>query len=311
MTATQITITVKNGSTVDWIDLDLPTPTDVHHIERYSASYWNDKDDCTPYSLTYTIDGYFGTRDSKEYLHDMAARIACTLNGTYEISQTVATATAYKLSRFTHLDRPSSFNRQLEINAFSGSRSEIWNALRYKAYAMYRTNTLNLEALTNYGNMITNAKGKEHVKYLANNIFKWVETNYEGRQSLMTRSEAGLNASATKAMNMRNKVISALKSDLFSFSSLSNGAMKLSISRITFKKYVKQLEAIRVASLLYKSSLTPYVQLVYTAIEDIQKEVIKVVLWLIGDDLISVGMTAKGTAPPNKREYTHTIKRVS
>jgi len=301
MTATVITILVKDGNCVDWMDLDLPTPSDVRYVNRYSAEYW--QDGSTPYKLTYTIDGFFGTKDSKRYLHDISARIAYALDGSYEVNQTeIKTESKYKLSRFTHLDRPPSFNRQVEINAMGGSRNEIFDALRYKAYHMHRTNTLNLEALTVYGNLITN--GSRHIKALAPNVFKWVTDNYTGRQSTMTRSEAALNASSIKAKNMCDRIFSMLRTDLFTFSSLSDAARKLSISRITFKKYLLIFNSLQQALESYSNALTPYVQLVYTGVASVLKALGKQVNWYTEEEyltLVAVGHIDLNTVPIHNR----------
>ncbi len=295
--STLITIKVSGGHFMDWMDLDLPAPLETKEVNLYGAEYWNGKDDLTPYEITYAIDGFFGTASNKQFLHDVAARIAYSLNGTYSISK-INTNSTYTLSRFLHLDRVPSFNTGIEENAFNGSRNEIFDALRYKAYRMHKTNTLNLEALTVYGNQISN--GSEHVKYLAPNVFKWVETNYTGRQSTMSRSEAATNASKIKSNRVKSKIFDALKTPLFyNLDNISSLSRSLSVSRSSFNKYLSQFEQIKKASSLIQRVLTPYVRLVYTVIEEMQEEGKKAVLWLTKEDLVSLMVAAKSTAPPD------------
>ena len=283
MIATAITISVKDGFIVDWIDLDLPYPHSAEYKDQYSAEYWNAKTDTTPYELTYSIDGYFGTRKGKQYLHDIGSRIAYALNGTYAITETAIEGKAYNLNRFTHLERVPTFNQNLEANAMGGSRNDIFNALRHKAYQMHRSNTLDLEALTVYGNHITN--GSEHIKYLAKNVFQWVDEKYTGRQSTMNRSEAGRNAHTTKADRMETKIFNALRSKLFTVRNFSATAKSLSISRITFKKYLtKYREIQRVTELLS----TPYARLVYTPIEKMAKFIKNITIWEYLEEDISL-----------------------
>ncbi len=71
---------------MDFMDIDLPMPLKVAENSRYSASYWNKETDSS-YRITYAIDGYFSTGAGKQYLHDVAGRIAYALNGTYEIEE--------------------------------------------------------------------------------------------------------------------------------------------------------------------------------------------------------------------------------
>ncbi len=280
------------------MDLDLPAPLTTKEVNLYGAAYWNDKNDLTPYEITYAIDGYFGTHSNKQYLHDTAAKIAYALNGKYSIEKTFSKS-SYTLSRFNHLDRVPAFNTELEANAFNGSRNEIFNALRHKAYRMHKTNTLNLEALTIYGNQISN--GSEHIKYLAPNVFKWVETNYTGRQSTMTRSEAAINASKIKAAKVKELIFSALNNPFFVISShsVSSVCRKLSVHRTTFKKYLSQFEQIKKATALIQRAVTPYVRLVYTGIEDMNKVVKSVVKWMPKLSDIDIFIPITGTAPPD------------
>ncbi len=272
MSQTTITILVKDGDYLEWMDRDLPTPTEAKEVNRYGAEYWNDRDTATPYQISFAIDGYFGTTNGKKYLHDTAAKIAYALNGGYTIAErSPGTEKVYKLSRFDHLERVPTFNNELEANAWNGSRNEIFNAIRQKAYRMFKTNTLNLEALTLYGDQISN--GSEHVKYLAPNIFNWVESNYTGRQqSTMTRREAALNASSIKAKKTKSKIFVALGSAVFfSQKSLSSDSKILKVSRVTFKKYLEEWDALQYGRDLLKRAFTPYAPLVYTTIEAMLK----------------------------------------
>ncbi len=304
MICTLVTVLVADGDLLSWMDKDLPTPTNLTPVKMYGGEYWNDKDSRSAYKITYAIDGYFGTGNGKIFLHDMAARIAHTLNGSYEVSkQEITSQYVYTLDRFTHLDRVPSFRRDLESNAWNGSRNEIFHAMRHKAYMMHKSNTLNLEALTLYGNQISNSS--EHVKYLSPNIFKWVEANYEGKQSTMTRQEAGRNASRVKSERIRQKIFSALKSQtLFNFSSLNEASKYLSVSWTTFKKYLLEHEAIFKATQLLKLSLTPYVSLVLIGIEQMREEVLNVVLWLTKDECICYLDRYAMTDPPTYDKYT-------
>ncbi len=286
MTATLIHISVTGGHYLDFMDIDLPMPLKVAENSRYSASYWNKETDSS-YRITYAIDGYFSTGAGKQYLHDVAGRIAYALNGTYEIEEsTKVTGIIHRLSRFNHLERVPTYFAELESNAFNGSRNEIFDALRMKAYQMHKAGTLNLEALITYGNRISNSS--EHIKYLAPNIFHWVESNYTGRQSSMSRTEAGINASNTRSNRIRQRIFSALKNPLLpnlTESSISSASKLLSVSRQTFKKYLKQYQLIQTAQRLLQRLSTPYVRLDVTGIQKVLKTVKE---WLSVDNIQSV-----------------------
>ena len=297
--ATLITIKVKDGHFMEWLDLDLPQPLSVNEVNQYGAAYWNDKNESSPYELTYAITGFFQTSKNKQYLHDVAARIAHTLNGSYEISGCDA-LNSYELSKFSHLERVPSFNGSVEANAFNGSRNEIFDALRYKAYRMFKTNTLNLEALTVYGNRISN--GSEHIKYLAPNVFQWVEANYSGRHSVMTRSEAGINASKIRSDKVKNKILSALKYPLFfnmNEQSISQASKRLKVSRVTFVKHLELSKKLKQLPRELRRAVTPYVRLVLSPIQDMAQEVAEVVKWSVRPSKKAILTPVMTTAPPN------------
>ena len=300
MIATILTIKVKDGDFMEWLDLDLPSPLSTKEVNQYSADYWNNKNEATPYEITYAIEGFFETSKNRKYLHDVAARIAYALKGSYEVTTTDTNCDTVSLSRFSHIERVPSHNSQVEANAFNGSRNEIFDALRYKAYQMYRSNTLNLEALTTYGNHISN--GSEHVKYLAPNVFKWVESKYEGRQSTMSRAEAGRAASKLRSDKVKDKIFSALKYPLFfnmEKQTITQASNRLSVSRSTFTKYLKIYHQLQKVSRELRSSPTPYVRLVLSPFLEMAKVVSSIVKWtpqMAGSVIVAPVMS---TAPPD------------
>lgn len=298
---TLITVKVKDGDFMEWLDLDLPSPLSTKEVDEYSAEYWNKKNKATPYEITFAVNGFFSTSKNKQYLHDISERIAYALNGRYQISEIDGKVDqSHELSRFTHIERVPSFNASIEANAFNGSRNEIFDALRYQAYRMFRTNSLNLEALTIYGNRISN--NSEHVKYLAPNVFKWVETNYEGRQSLMTRSEAGRLAAKTKAQRVRDKVFLVLNATAFfslSSDTISSLSRAVNVSRTSFRKYLNEWQLLKRAEQLATSLSTPYVRLVWPPYQAIARAVAKVAAWVPHEDFMTIVKPAMTTAPPD------------
>ena len=297
-TATIITVKVDNGHTIDWMDIDLPIPMDSYEVKPYGAEYWNDKEERTPYEIQYAISGNFGTGEGRKYLHDTASKIAYALNGKYEISQIpFGPVKTYRLEIFNHLEKVPTFYRELESNAWNGSRNEIFNAMRIKAYQMFKTGTLNLEALREYGNNISN--NSEHVKYLAPNIYQWTEENYTGRQSIMSRPEAGLNASKTKSDRVRSRIFNALKSNILNVSSLpiATASNILGVSRHTFRKYLFLYRETLRALELYARVSTPYVRLVCPPIEEIRKTLSNIVDWIskgISEVVLGTGFVDTG-----------------
>ena len=259
MTAQALTITVKDGHIVDWMDSDLPTPHEVERTPVYSNPHWS-KEYPNAYKITYLIEGYFGTAKGKTYLHDISSRIAYALNGTYEIQQIETNSPyIYKLERFTHLDRIPTFNQQLELNALNGSRHEIFEALRHRAYEMKRAGTLNLDALINYGNRITNRS--EHIKYLAKNVYKWTESNYQPRpQPRMSRIEACRIATQTRVNRTKQAIRNVIRYKELFFDGISNTqlAKTFSVSRTSLWKYLQIEEMLQYASALLQRVQTPY-----------------------------------------------------
>ena len=278
MITTLVTINVADGDLLSWMDKDLPTPTELISVNNYSAAYWNDQDRRTAYNITYAIDGYFCTKDGKAYLHDMAARIAYTLNGSYTLSKVETSSQyIYTLDRFTHLDRVPTLERDVETNAWNGSRNEIWNALRYKAYQMKRNGILDLEALTVYGNRVSN--GSEHIKYLAKNVYAWTDERYTFRpQPTMTRTEACKIATQTRMTRTKDAVFSALKHRETFFSSLSISSMSetFSISRTSFYKYEEIHRLLKEVAKAYNTGTTPYGTEMDSYLESMKREVRRV-----------------------------------
>jgi len=303
MTATIITVKVVDGHIVDWMDTQLLSPTAHRSVKSYSADYWNNKSGRCSYELEYSIDGYFSTAKGKRYLHDIAARIAYQVKGTYTVEEAACTVGKYELSDFSHLDRVPSFNARLEANALNGSRDEIFDALRHKAYQMFKSNTLNLEALTVYGNRISNSS--QHIKYLAPNVFKWVEKNYTGRQSTMSRSEAAINASKIKSRRVEERIFCMLESPFFQHEALSLRTIskKLSLHRDTVKKYLNKWNFKQRAYKVLRESQTPYVQLVCTTIQEVLKSGLSVKGWYQTDiteqGVGAVQVANVGSSPPN------------
>ncbi len=247
MTATAVSIMVKNGDHSDWMDFDLPIPSS---FDGANSSY----------IIKYHIDGYFGTSKSKQYLHDIAERIANTLGGTYRIQQEDTDSQyLYKLSRFEHLERAPSYTRDLETNAYNGSRNEIFQALRQKAYQMKRNGTLDLESLVIYGNYISNRS--EHIKYLAKNVYSWTEEKYQPRpQPRMTRIEACKIATAERVKRTKEAVTNALKwKDTF-FDSITDTSLAkaFNVSRNSFYKYQAAAELLSQAAEALRAGVTPY-----------------------------------------------------
>ena len=244
---------------MDWMDSDLPTPHEVERTPVYSNPHWS-KEYPNAYKITYLIDGYFGTAKGKAYLYDICSRIAYTLNGSYELDQVeINSPYIYKLERFNHLERIPTFNQQLEINAMNGSRHEIFDALRYKAYEMKRAGTLNLDALINYGNRITNRS--EHIKYLAKNVYEWTKEKYTPRPApTMTRTEACRIATQTRVNRTKQAIRNAIRYKEIFFDEISNTqlAKTFSISRTSLWKYLQIEEMIKYASSLLQRVKTPY-----------------------------------------------------
>ena len=293
--ATSIVITVPNGSTADWLDTQLPQPHSFTHIKKYGAEYWNIKDGKTPYTLTYNIDGYFGTTKGKSYLHDVAGRIADEIGGSYTISTNTTTNNTYTIDNFLHLERVPNFNAKLEADAFNGSKDEIFQALRHKAYEMKRKGTLNHEALTVYGNLISN--NSHHVKYLANNVFNWVDDKYQPRPlPTMTRADACKIATATRVKRAKNSFHSAMKwkNIFFSDTTLTELAQLFSISRTTLWKYQKEVAGIERAYEVFTTALTPYGTEMNIVLEALKKVVKRVSNWtlnpLFGTETLSAGL---------------------
>jgi hypothetical protein len=228
------------------MDLNVPTPN--ASIEKKYG-----------YDLEFIIDGFFQTTTNKSYLHDIASRIAYLFNGTYDIESTTKHAQiVHSLSKFKHIERIPTRNAHRELNAMNGSRDEIWEALRYKAYEMKRSGTLDLEALITYGNRITNFS--KHIKYLAKNVYTWTDTHYEIRESIMTRTEASIKATKHRADRTRSSVKTALKHRATFYSDLSDKALAklFNISRTSFYKYRDILQTLDLALETLNALSTPY-----------------------------------------------------
>ena len=306
MSCTSIKITVPNGTTADWIETQLPQPHSFNYINKYSAAYWNDRETATPYTLTYNIDGYFGTTKGKAYLHDIAGRMAEEMGGTYTTTTDNSIKSTCTLDSFSHLERVQNFNANLENNAFNGSRNNIFEALRYKAYDMKRKGTLNLEALTVYGNQISN--GSKHIKYLAPNVFKWVDEKYEPRsQPTMSRVDACKIATAVRVERTKKAFQSAMKyKDIFfRDATLTQLSDLFSISRTSLWKYQKVMDGISRAYEVFSTALTPYGTEMNTVLEVLKKVVKSALNWTVSPlfgtntHLDKVKVPISIAAPPN------------
>ena len=269
MRATKVTIKVKNGHLVDFMDCNLLTPTSSKEIQWYSQKHFCDK--LNSYELVYLFEEHSTTTRSKKYLHDISSRIAYEIKGSYTTKkiEVAKDLFLYRLSDFNYLDRVPTYNAQLENNV--STRRELFNALRHKAYEMARNGVLDLEALNTYGNVISNFS--EHTKYLAKNVYSWTESKYEPRpKAIMTRQEASIIATKFREDRTKRAIYNTLHNiDLFISTTKTFLSKASKVSRTSFYKYSKKWEQLKRANEMLNTAKAPYGTVMNTILKDIEK----------------------------------------
>ena len=233
---TRLSITIQ-GDGSEIFDYSLPQP---HNYFRNSFDR---------YTIEYTLNGYFGTKASYEYLNDIIARFTLSM-------------------RVLNIDVSSTDEKGIELSHFQGLKSIV----RHKDYERVDVGQDNIfwsiklyteDLIREYGEsnevaysliesfamdrFIHRAKDKSTLKAKCRSIWNWYHDRgwtIPKREGLgMSREEAGRNAAQRNAEKTKAKVQKAIAGLEFMKEkiNIANVSRDAKVSRNTAKKYLIEL----------------------------------------------------------------------
>lgn len=240
-----------NGS--EFLDYDLPFPNTVQHLNGFVRIMW-------------LINGYTGTKKSREYFNDIIARFIISF-ADYEAQRvpfkldTIQNYTLHELKEFKGLE--SIKNRSYDISrseSMSHAQDQVFFAIKFYAeqlivdYGFCQYDRLEDFAVSNF----LDRKDKSTLKAKCRSVYYWYEardfkiTNYErkltDREYLMTRQAhmQKLNKErAEKSERLIKNATSGLMSNEYKMKSgkwnISKLAKELKLSRPTIMKYLNEV----------------------------------------------------------------------
>ncbi len=235
-----------SGDGMEFLDNNLPTP---HYFKRHNQD---------AYTIGWLIDGYFGTKSSKEYLNDIIARIALTVpiqNRLDFAPKFPITTKAIKLSTFQNAQSlKTNYIKQAIKHHNELSDDKVWWSIKYQAESFIRQFNgwfdvdLLMQWAFNIFDIGKDVKDRSTLKAKVKNTYIWYEARgftipKHERGFIMSRKEAGINAAAKNAAAKKAKVQKAIAGLQFMQEkvNIANVARDAQVSRNTAKKYLIEL----------------------------------------------------------------------
>lgn len=250
----QLAFTLKNNANgSEFLDYDLPFPNSVLHLNNAVRLMW-------------LINGYTGTKKSREYLNDIIARFIISYSE-YEARRipykldTIQNDTLHELSEFKSLE--SIKKRSYDISRsenMAHAQDQVFFAIKFYAeqlildYGFCQYDRLEDFAVTNF----LDRKDRSTLKAKCRSIYYWYEardfkiTNYERKltdeEYLMTRQAHMRKVNkerAEKSERLIKNATSGLMSNEYKMKSgkwnISKLAKELNLSRPTIMKYLNEV----------------------------------------------------------------------
>lgn len=230
-----------HGDGSELFEYGLPMPT---HYERANNS---------SYGAYWLLDGYFGTKKSREYLNDTISKLSLA----FKISRRLGSPRegvaneAHKLSSFSGL--PSLRTRSAQYLNSSKYDDNVFWAIKLHAIRTIRvTGWLDRSSLTDWAFDVflvgEHVKDKSTLRAKCRSIFEWYEARnwrVDERISTMSRIEGAAKARAKLEIQTRGKIQTAINvlrlyGTKITVRSLAEEA---GISKSTSQKYLNEIKA--------------------------------------------------------------------
>lgn len=236
---TKLSITIE-GDGSEIFDYSLPHPINYQRIDNR-------------YTIEYSINGYFGTRASYDYLNDIIARFTLSM----KVIDTNISSTKAKGIDLYHFQGLKSVIRQKNYEKVDiGQDNVFWSLKLYTEDLIRESGEGNLIAYSllesfAFSMFMDRSKDKSTLKAKCRNIWNWYDarswTIPTRKGAGMSRQSAAKNAALVNAEKTKAKVQKAIKGLEFMQEkvNIANVARDASVSRNTAKKYLVQLGYIK------------------------------------------------------------------
>ena len=245
---------IRNGEGIEWLDLDLPTPTLLKHINN-------------GYLVGWAIEGSFRTRKSQEFLNDIIARFLITFRE-YEIERLPYRPTdvenahvvdiIYCLKDFSRKLRSIPTRKYVPARADSFADHTFWAIKLYAEDMIRETGFIVYESLETWA--MENFIGKKErstIRAKCRSVWNWyserdfklpnrkkyetIEEWYE--ESRMTRKERMIELNRRRAEEKKAKVLGAIRALEYLGEKITvrKVAEYAGISTRTAHKYLKEI----------------------------------------------------------------------
>lgn len=200
------------------------------------------------YTLEYIINGFFSTNKGLEYLNDILARFALSMD-VKSINTKAISKSGYELKQFQGL-KSLSLSRAKNYERVNVGRDNVFWAIKLHTEALIREygGLVPYQQIEKYafGLFIDRAKDKSTLRAKCRSIWSWYndrEWTIPTRGQGMSREEAGRTTAQKKAEATKAKVIGAVEALKFLQEkiNIANVARQAQVDRNTAKKYLIEL----------------------------------------------------------------------
>jgi len=255
------------------MDFNLPYPNRIFHSTNNKDVYW-----------TWILEGYFHTKNNRQYLNDIIARFLITFKeyNPRRINYNqlnIQNYTEHKLAEFSGLD-------SISIQRFIPSRAEsfadyvFWSIKLYAEDYIRKFGSIELEYLTEWAEEQFQDKEMSTIKAKAKNIYFWYEERdfkikakskysyLEYKEKRISRFKEYSKNKTKQTLAAINKVVRKYKYLIYKYkNNISKLAALFNLSRNTIYKYLKDIKYL-LAKVLHKSNIN-----IITLFEDINTKI--------------------------------------